>query len=155
MDENLEQLLKNLKLKKILEPALNAGTPIMFHSDGKIDDLVPMLIDAGIDCVQPMDPYGVDYREYKKRFGGKVCLAGNIDIEFPLAHGTPEEVERDVKKHMEVMKPGGGYICCSSHSIVNYIPHENFVAMINAIHRYGAYEEKHWTVSLKNRGNSR
>ena len=137
------------KLRRILEPALNAETPVMFHSDGKIDDLVPMLIDLGIDCIQPMDPYGVDYREYKKRFGGRVCLAGNIDIEFPLAHGTPEDVEKDVKEHMEVMKPGGGYICCSSHSIVNYIPHENFIAMINAVHKYGGYEEKHWTVSVQ------
>jgi 5-methyltetrahydrofolate--homocysteine methyltransferase len=117
----------------------------MFHSDGKIDEIVPWLIDAGVNCIQPMDPYGVDYKEYKKKFGQHVCLAGNIDIEYPLAHGTPGEVEQDVKEHMEVLKPGGGYVATSSHSIVNYIPHENFVAMINAIHRYGSYEEGVWS----------
>ena len=132
-------------IQRIIEPAVNSGTPVMFHSDGKIDDIVPWLADAGVDCIQPMDPYGVDYRDYKKRFGSLVCLAGNIDIEFPLAHGTPEEVERDVREHMEVLKPGGGYVATSSHSIVNYIPHENFVAMINAIHRYGDYTEGKWT----------
>jgi 5-methyltetrahydrofolate--homocysteine methyltransferase len=94
-----------------------------------------------------MDPYGIDYREFKKKFGGAVCLAGNIDIEFPLAHGTPAEVEKDVREHMEVMKPGGGYVACSSHSIVNYIPHENFTSMINAIHKSGRYEGGHWTFS--------
>ena len=48
-------------------------------------------------------------------------------------------LEKDVKEHMEVLKPGGRWIAGSSHSIVNYIPHENFAAMINAFHRYGMY----------------
>jgi 5-methyltetrahydrofolate--homocysteine methyltransferase len=137
------------KLKRIHEPALAAGKPVMFHSDGNIDELVPMLLEAGVDCIQPMDPYGVDYRSFKKKWGGLACLAGNIDIEFPLAHGTPEQVDQDVKKHMEVLKPGGGYICGSSHSIVNYIPHENFIAMLNATHKYGVYDEKSWAVREK------
>jgi 5-methyltetrahydrofolate--homocysteine methyltransferase len=134
------------RLKRIHEPALAAGKPIMFHSDGNIDELASMLLEAGVDCVHPMDPYGVDYRSFKKKWGGLLCLAGNIDIEFPLAHGTPAEVEADVKKHMEVLKPGGGYVCSSSHSIVNYIPHENCIAMLNAIHKYGVYDEKSWAV---------
>jgi corrinoid protein of di/trimethylamine methyltransferase len=134
------------KLKRIHEPALSAGKPIMFHSDGNIDELVPMLLEAGVDCVNPMDPYGVDYRSFKKKWGGLACLSGNIDIEFPLAHGTPQQVDQDVKQHMEVLKPGGGYVCGSSHSIVNYIPHENFIAMLNAIHKYGVYDEKSWAV---------
>jgi 5-methyltetrahydrofolate--homocysteine methyltransferase len=46
---------------------------------------------------------------------------------------------------MDALKPGGGYICGSSHSIVNYIPHDNFLSMINAIHRYGTYDQKSWT----------
>lgn len=135
------------KLARIIEPAVNAGVPVMFHSDGRIDEIVPWLIDIGVDCIHPMDPYGVDYREFKRKFGNRVCLAGNIDIEYPLAHGTPEEVEREVKEHMGVLKTGGGYVACSSHSIVNYIPHENFQAMINAIHKYGSYGERDWLVS--------
>jgi 5-methyltetrahydrofolate--homocysteine methyltransferase len=137
------------KLKRIHEPALAAGKPIMFHSDGNIDELVPMLLEAGVSCINPMDPYGVDYRSFKKKWGSLACLSGNIDIEFPLAHGTPEQVDADVKAHMDVLKPGGGYVCGSSHSIVNYIPHENFIAMLNAIHKYGLYEEKVWAVKEK------
>ena len=137
------------KLKRIHEPALAAGKPLMFHSDGNIDELVPMLLEAGVSCINPMDPYGVDYSSFKKKWGGLACLSGNIDIEFPLAHGTPEQVDADVKAHMEVLKPGGGYVCGSSHSIVNYIPHENFIAMLNAIHKYGLYEEKVWAVKEK------
>jgi len=134
------------KLQRIHAPALAAGKPIMFHSDGNVEELVPMLLEAGVDCLNPMDPYGVDYRQLKKTYAGhRLCLSGNIDIEFPLAHGTPADVDADVKAHMEALKPGGGYVCGSSHSIVNYIPHENFLAMLNAIHAYGAYDQKSWT----------
>jgi methylmalonyl-CoA mutase cobalamin-binding domain/chain len=132
------------KLKRIHAPALAAGKPIMFHSDGNVNDLVPMLLEAGVDCLNPMDPYGVDYRELKRKYGDRLCLSGNIDIEFPLAHGTPQDVDKDVKAHMEALKPGGGYVCGSSHSIVNYIPHDNCIAMLNAIHAYGLYDEKSW-----------
>jgi uroporphyrinogen-III decarboxylase len=135
-------LLKKLwfpKYKKIMDPIRQAGIATMFHSDGKIDDMVPWIIDYGIDALNPMDPYCVDYREYKKKFGKDIALWGNIDIEFPLANGTPEDVENDVREHMEVLKPGNGYICSSSHSIVNYIPYENFVAFINSVHKYGKY----------------
>ena len=125
--------------ERVIAPALNAGVPVFFHSDGKIDAAVEWLMDIGVECINPMDPYGVNYTDYKKRFGGRVGLWGNIDIESPLVHGTPEDVDEDVKAHMEVLKPGGRYIAASSHSITNFIPHGNFVAMINAIHRYGRY----------------
>ena len=124
---------------RILQPAREAHIPIQFHSDGKIDDAVEMLLDMGVDALDPMDPSGIDYRDYKKRYGHRVTLLGNIDITWPLVSGTPADVEKDVIEHMEVMKPGGRWIAASAHSIVNYIPHENFVAMINAFHKYGLY----------------
>lgn len=127
------------RMARIFEPAVNAGIPIMFHSDGKVDDIVEDLIDMGLDCLNPMDPYGIDYRDYKKRYGSRLCLSGNFDVEFPLGNGTPEQVDADVKARMEVMKPGYGYVATCSHSIVNYIPHANYVAYINAIHKYGKY----------------
>jgi len=124
---------------RILAPIREAGLPIMFHSDGKIDAGVEMLIEMGVNCITPMDPSGIDYREYKKRYGSRVTLHGNIDITWPLVMGSPADVEKDVREHMEVLKPGGRWIAGSSHSVVNYIPHENFVAMINAFHKYGRY----------------
>jgi len=93
----------------------------------------------GVNCINPLDPYCIDYRDYKKRYGKRIALCGNIDIEFPLSKGTPEDVEKDVKEHMDVLKPGYGYVSNSSHSIVNYIPHENYIAYINSVHKYGKY----------------
>lgn len=127
------------RMARIFEPALNANIPIMFHSDGKIDDIVEDLINMGLNCINPMDPYGIDYHDYKKRYGSRLCLSGNFDVEFPLGNGTPDEVDADVKERMEVMKPNYGYVATCSHSIVNYIPHANYIAYINAIHKYGKY----------------
>lgn len=124
---------------RILAPMRDADIPIMFHSDGKIDEAVDMLLDMGVDCLTTMDPSGVDYRDFKKRYGHRVTLHGNIDLAWPLATGTPEEVDKDVKEHMDALKPGGRWIAGCSHSIVNYVPHDNFITMINAIHKYGAY----------------
>jgi len=127
------------RMARIFEPAVNAEVPIMFHSDGKIDDIVEDLIEMGLDCLNPLDPYGIDYADYKKRYGDRLCLSGNVDIEFPLSKGTPQDVDADVKKHMEVLKPGYGYTASVSHSVVNYIPHENVITYLNAIHKYGRY----------------
>ncbi|MHB1346857.1 MAG: uroporphyrinogen decarboxylase family protein [Candidatus Humimicrobiaceae bacterium] len=127
------------RMRRIFEPAVNAGIPVMFHSDGKIDDIVEDLIDMGLNCLNPMDPYGIDYSDYKKRYGSRLCLSGNYDVEFPLGNGTPDQIEADVKARMEIMKPGYGYVATCSHSIVNYIPHENYIAYINSIHKYGKY----------------
>jgi len=124
---------------RLLAPAREAKLPIVFHSDGKIDDAMEMLLDMGVDAITPMDPSGVDYREFKRRYGSCVTLYGNIDITWPLVQGTPADVERDVREHMDVLKPGGRWVAGSSHSIVNYIPHDNFVTMINAFHKFGVY----------------
>ena len=126
-------------LDRVMAPAREAGVPIMFHSDGKIDAGIDMLIEMGVTAIHPMDPSGVDFRDYKKRYGSRLTLFGNIDITWPLVQGTPADVERDVRDHMDVLKPHGRWVAGSSHSIVNYIPHDNFVAMINSIHKYGAY----------------
>lgn len=127
------------RLARIVETAKGANNAVFFHSCGNITDLVEDLIEMGIDCINPMDPSGIDYSDWKKRYGSRVCLSGNIDVEFPLAGGSPEDIEKDVIEHMNVLKPGGGYIAGSSHSIVDYIPFENFVTLINAIHKHGKY----------------
>jgi uroporphyrinogen decarboxylase len=136
--EVFEQIMRP-HYDRILAPAREAKIPIMFHSDGKIDDAIEMLLDLGVDGITPMDPSGIDYRDYKERYGKRLTLFGNIDITWPLVQGTPEDVKRDVREHMDVLKPEGRWVAGSSHSIVNYIPHDNFLTMINAFHKYGMY----------------
>jgi uroporphyrinogen-III decarboxylase len=81
----------------------------------------------------------VDFRDFTPRDAHRLCLCGNIVVEWPLAHGSPEDVATEVAAHAEVLRPGGRWIAGSSHSITNFVPHENYVAMLNAIHTYGIY----------------
>ena len=124
---------------RVLAPAREAKIPIIFHSDGKINDAIEMLIDLGVTAIAPMDPSGIDYRDYKKRYGTRLTLVGNIDITWPLVEGTPADVEHDVREHLKALKPRGRWVAASSHSIVNWIPHDNFITMINILHKEGVY----------------
>jgi hypothetical protein len=125
--------------ERIMAPALAAGIPIKFHSDGRLDEAMEMLIDMGFSCINPLDPSGIDCRDYKRRYGRRVALSGGIELTFPLIQGTPQDVEEFIDKLCADLKPGGRWEAASSHSIVNYIPPENFTTMINAIHKYGRY----------------
>lgn len=73
---NFKILLEDKHVEKLL--GRYVGVPIMFHSDGRIDDAIDMLLDMGIECITPMDSSGIDYRDYKKRYGNRVTLHGNM-----------------------------------------------------------------------------
>jgi len=124
----------------ILKPIRRKNIPIVYHCCGKLDDVIPMVIGMGIKAVHPFQPSCNDIYAIKRRYGDEICLLGNMDIAGSLAFGTPQEVIKDTKEHIEKLAPGGGYIAGSSHSITNVIPPENFAAMIKAVQTYGLYK---------------
>jgi uroporphyrinogen decarboxylase len=75
----------------------------------------------------------------KQRYGGKLCLIGNIDLSYTLTLGTPREVEEEVKERLRQVAGGGGYCLGSSNSIPGYVPLANYLAMREAGLRYGWY----------------
>jgi hypothetical protein len=127
------------RYKRIIEPVANSGRPVCFHSDGNIMEMIDDLIEMGVTCINPLEPYSMDIEFVKKRYGKRLSLMGNIDTGFPLSQGGPEDVREDVRKHIEMLKPEFGYICASSHTLDNTIPEENVVAFFDAIHEYGVY----------------
>ncbi len=116
-----------------------AGLPVFFHIDGKVDNLIPDYIDMGVDVLNPIDPSGAmqDIYEIKSNYGSRITLSGNINIDTVLKDGTPEEVRKDVIEHMDRLGKGGGYIVSSSHNLHELIPVENFYAMRDAVMEYG------------------
>ncbi len=92
----------------------------------------------GIDIVHPIEPESNDIAEVKKQWAGKIAFIGNIPTVL-LAYGSVEEIEERVRDYCIRLAPGGGYVLGSSTSIMDGIPPENFVAMINAAHKYGVY----------------
>jgi len=108
-----------------------------YHSDGKIVDMIPTIIDLGFRSINPIEPLGMNIYDLKEQFGDKLAFIGNIDVAGALPFGSPEEVEREVEEHITRLAPGGGYICATSHSVIDDIPPSNFQTMIKAIHKYG------------------
>jgi len=122
--------------KKYARILHEAGIPVIFHSDGNLMEVIPDIIDAGIDALHPIEPEAMDILEVKRRFGDRLCIIGNISLAGVLARGTPEDVKKEARARMEALAPLGGYCLSSSNSIPPNVPIENFLAMIEAVHQY-------------------
>lgn len=115
---------------------------VMLHCCGGFHELLPAMIEAGLDAVHAIQPCcrGMDLRALKAEFGGRIVFNGAIDSHHVLIQGTPESVRASTREVLEIMKPGGGYIAGASHdSILEETPVENVVAMFDAIQEFGAY----------------
>lgn len=123
--------------------ALSGGRVYVFlHSDGSIYDLIPDLIEAGVDILNPIQytTAGMDTRRLKKEFGKEITFwGGGVDTQGVLPHGTPQQVREEVRRRIEDLAPGGGFVFCQVHNIQYDVPPENFMAMWEAVQDYGRY----------------
>jgi uroporphyrinogen decarboxylase len=113
--------------------------PVVFHSDGAIAEIIPDLIEAGVDVLNPLEPLPVtDWAAIKKTYGQQLCFMGGVDIRKAMP-GPLEGVIEDVKKRIRIFGPGGGYILTSTNHLQIDVPPENVVAMFDACRKYGRY----------------
>ncbi len=115
------------------------GKPIIYHSDGKLYEILDDLVECGFTTLHPIEPKPMDIVEVKRKYGGKLSLIGNIDLAYTLTRGTPEEVEAEVRQRIREVAPGGGYAVGSANSVTEYVPLANFNAMREAAFKYGQY----------------
>jgi len=109
---------------------------VMLHSCGGIRELLPDLIDAGLDAVNPVQITcdGMDAAALKRDFGGDIVFwGGGCDTRTILPAGTPREVRDHVKRQVETMRKGGGFVFQQVHNVLANIPPENVVAMFDAV----------------------
>lgn len=111
---------------------------IIYHSDGKVDDVLDDIVALGFHGLHPIQPNAMDIKKVKARVGKRLCLLGNIDMDM-LARGTPEQVAELVKKNLREVAPGGGYCVGSSNSVSDFVKLENYNAMRETVLKYGAY----------------
>jgi uroporphyrinogen decarboxylase len=126
------------RMRRLIAPAKACGKLVLMHTDGKLDRVLPILYEVGINVNHPIEPESNDIFAVKKEWAGKMALVGNIHTPL-LAYGSPAEIEEMVRNYCRRLAPGGGYVLGSSTSIMQGIPPENFVTMIEAVHRYGRY----------------
>ena len=112
------------------------------HSCGFVEPLLPDMVDAGIDCLDPIDPgAGLDLATIKRSHGGRICLKGNVDCAGVLPSGAPDEVAAATRECIEAAEANGGYILSSSNTIHRGVKPENYRAMLQALREYGKYPE--------------
>jgi uroporphyrinogen-III decarboxylase len=114
--------------------------PWVFHSDGNLMPILEDLLTLGMAGLHPIQQAAMDIAEVKSRYGRRVCLLGNIDLDYTLTQGTPEEVDREVRSRIALVGVGGGYIITSANSLPDYCKTENVWAMSRAIRKYGKYQ---------------
>ena len=127
------------RYKAMADICKSRGLPVIYHSDGDLWQVMDDLIDIGINGLHPIEPKAMDISEVKSKVGDVLCLMGNIDLGYTLTRGTPEEVEFEVRQRITDIGPGGGYCLGSSNSVADYVPIENYRAMIEAASKYGRY----------------
>ena len=128
------------RMDRIMEPARKRGIPILYHSDGNIINLLPDLIDIGVSAINPVEPYGMDIRDVKRKFGRHLSIVGNLDAGGNLSMGTPDDVREEARRLIDDVGKDGGLVLASSHSITRNIKPDNFLAMIETAQTYGIYK---------------
>ena len=119
-----------------------APVKLFFHSCGAVRPLIPDFIDAGIDILNPVQvsAAGMDLQELKQEFGQDLVFwGGGVDTQRVLGRGSPEEVKQDVRRNVEALAPGGGFVFAAVHDIQADVPPENIIAMWEAWKAYGGY----------------
>jgi uroporphyrinogen decarboxylase len=119
-----------------------ASVKLFYHTDGAVRPLIPDLLDAGIDILNPVQftAADMDLKELKQEFGRDLIFWGaGVDTQGILGTGSPEEVKADVKRNIEALAPGGGFVFTTVHDIQPNVPPENIMAMWEAWKSYGTY----------------
>jgi len=125
--------------KEIFSFCHSKGLPVIYHGDGDMRKLVPDLIEAGVNGIQPLESKaGFDVCEMKKLYGKKLVLIGNMDIRKMT--GCKEEIETEISKKVTIAKQNSGYIYFSDHSIPPTVPLENYKFVLECVKKYGQYE---------------
>jgi uroporphyrinogen decarboxylase len=116
---------------------------VFFHTDGDVFDLIPDFIEMGVDILNPIQTSAgkmSNLEELKKQFGENIIFCGGIDTHHVLPFGTPDDVRAEVKRIIQLLGQGGGYMLASVHTILPDVPPENVLAMVDAAVEFGRYD---------------
>ena len=116
---------------------------IFFHSDGAIYETIPLLIEAGVDILNPwqVSCKGMDdTAKFKREYGKDLTIwGGSCDSQKILPFGTPKEVRDETRRRIEDLAPGGGFVFAPIHVIQGHVPPENIIAWWETLQEYGKY----------------
>ncbi len=122
------------RMKKVIDLVHQAGAFAFHHNDGAVRRIIPEMIDAGIDVLNPIQwrCHGMEREGLKRDFGDRLIFHGAMDNQKTLPFGKVEDVRREVEENLRILGAGGGYILAPCHNVQAVSPAENIVAMYEA-----------------------
>ena len=120
-------------LKKIFAHAQSLGLTVMVHSDGDVSELIPDLIEMGVQIFNPLQPEAMNVLEIKHTYGKELCLNGGISTQLTLPLGTEKDVHREVAACLQLLGAGGGYVAGPAKAIMEDVPLANAAVLIDAL----------------------
>ena len=129
------------KLFDFIKKKAKTKVYIFFHCDGAIKEAIPLLIEAGVDILNPIQVNctGMDTGKLKKEFGDVLTFWGGSCDNNILSFGKPAEVEEETRRRIEDLAPGGGFIFAPIHIIQSSVPPQNLLAWWGTLQKYGIY----------------
>ena len=122
--------------KLMAQMSHDAGRPYLLHSCGKLDSIMEVLIDdVKIDGKHSFEDTIENVADAKKQYGRRISLLGGIDVDF-LCRSTEAQVRQRVRQTLDACLPGGGYLLGTGNSVANYIPLDNYLAMLDEGRKY-------------------
>jgi uroporphyrinogen-III decarboxylase len=113
--------------------SINPAVKVAYHSDGMIWDVIPDLIEIGLDVLNPVQPACMDPAELQRRYGDRLCFWGSLDEQHTLPFGSPGDVRAEVRTRLDTIGRRGGLILGPTHHVQLDTPMENFWAMVETI----------------------
>ncbi|MHA1567636.1 MAG: uroporphyrinogen decarboxylase family protein [Alphaproteobacteria bacterium] len=133
------ELIKPRHARMIAAVKAKTDAKILYHSCGAVSQLIEDLIDIGVDALNPVQvtATGMEPGSLKKQFGDRITFWGGINTQNVLPFGTAEEVRAEVRRVIDILGAGGGFVLNSVHNIQNDVSAENIVAMFDEARAYG------------------
>jgi uroporphyrinogen decarboxylase len=113
--------------------AANPNCYVAYHTDGKVWDVLPELVEIGVQVLNPIQPAALDPERLRKEYGGRLCFWGSVDEQSTLPFGNPDDVRAETKRRILDLGEGGGLIVGPAQHLQLDTPLENFWAMHETI----------------------
>jgi uroporphyrinogen decarboxylase len=120
-------------LKVLFDYAQQKGLTVMVHSDGDLTEIIPDLIQLGVQILNPIQPECMDILWLKKEFGKDICFNGGISSQSTIPWGTPRQIQKEVMACLQYLGKDGGYIIGPTKSLNPDVPLENCLAVLTSI----------------------
>ena len=118
---------------KLWEVYKNAGMPVVHHSCGNIMEIIPDLLEIGLDCLHPVQPLAMDIRHLSEKYGKQLIFFGGIDTQRLLCREKPDKIRRTIDELSAIFAPARGWIIAPSQEVMSDVPEENISALIEAV----------------------